>query len=130
MHLEVVVSVSTEEQREVILTALREAHDWLEEDGYAAETKEYKERLRSLKRVSRALERRISEAIQRPKMVDTLKSTLNLSRVFLSHMRNLSDELQIFTEVEMNTLETLANETEVGGLGRKVDGDKVSVVRL
>ena len=30
-------------------------------------------------------------------------------------MKNLSSEVQIFTEVEMTTLETLIAETEVGG---------------
>ncbi len=115
MNAEAVVAVSTEEQREAILVALREAYNWLEEEGYAAETKEYKERHRGLKRASRALERRVREAAVTPKMVATLSSSLNLSREFLFRMRNLSDELRILTEVEMTTLETLANETQVGG---------------
>ena len=39
MYSEAVVGVSTEEQREVILTALREANTWMEEEGYGAKTK-------------------------------------------------------------------------------------------
>ena len=39
MYSEAVMGVSTEEQREVILTALNEAADWLEDEGYIAETK-------------------------------------------------------------------------------------------
>ena len=39
MYSEVVESVSTEEQREVIVAALTEAGDWMEDDGYIAETK-------------------------------------------------------------------------------------------
>lgn len=39
MYSEDVQAVSTEDQREVITTALSEAADWLEEDGYIAETK-------------------------------------------------------------------------------------------
>lgn len=31
--------MSTEEQRETIQTALSEAYDWLEDEGYIAETK-------------------------------------------------------------------------------------------
>ena len=39
MYSEEVVAVTTEEQREVILSALREAADWMDEEGWAAETK-------------------------------------------------------------------------------------------
>ena len=39
MYSEAVVGVSTEEQREVILTALQEANTWMEEEGYGAKTK-------------------------------------------------------------------------------------------
>ena len=39
MYSEAVVGVSTEEQREVILAALREASNWMEEEGYGAKTK-------------------------------------------------------------------------------------------
>ena len=39
MYSDLVISVSTEEQREVILSALNEAGDWMEDDGYFAETK-------------------------------------------------------------------------------------------
>ena len=39
MYSEVVVSMSTEEQREVVLTSLNEVGDWLEDDGYVSETK-------------------------------------------------------------------------------------------
>lgn len=38
MYSEAVVTVTTAEQREVILGALTEAGNWLEEDGYHAET--------------------------------------------------------------------------------------------
>ena len=38
MYSEAVVAVTTAEQREVILGALTEAGDWLEDEGYFAET--------------------------------------------------------------------------------------------
>ena len=113
MYSEGVVAVTTEEQREVILSALREAADWLDEDGWAAETQVYKTKLRELKKISRAAFRRVSEAVRRPKAVAVLQEGVRVSRDFVARMRNLSDELQIFTEVEINTLETLANESEV-----------------
>jgi len=39
MYSEAVMAVSTEDQREVILAALTEAGDWMEEEGYGSETK-------------------------------------------------------------------------------------------
>ena len=39
MYSDPIIAVSTEEQREVILTALREATDWLDDEGYTADTK-------------------------------------------------------------------------------------------
>ena len=39
MYSDSVVAVSTEDQRGVILAALTEAGDWMEEEGYGAETK-------------------------------------------------------------------------------------------
>ena len=49
----------------------------------------------------------------RPKLLNNLNTSLNVSHDFLSRMKNLSTELQIFTDVEMTTLETLIEETEV-----------------
>ena len=51
----------------------------------------------------------------RPKFLSKMASSLNVSHDFLERMKNLTSEIQIFTEVEMTTLETLINETEVGG---------------
>ncbi len=39
MYSDAVMEVSTEEQREVITTALNEVGDWMEDDGYIADTK-------------------------------------------------------------------------------------------
>lgn len=113
MYSDKVVAVTTEQQREEVLSALREAADWMEEEGWAAETQVYKTKLRELKRVSRGIFRRVGEAVLRPKAVAILQEGLRMSRDFVARMRNLSDELQIFTEVEINKLESLANETEV-----------------
>ncbi len=57
--------------------------------------------------------KRAEELARRPKYLEILNQSLNVSHDFLSRMRNLTTELQIFTEVEMTTLETLVNETEV-----------------
>ena len=38
MYSEIVIGVSTEDQREVVLNVLNEAADWIEDEGYIAET--------------------------------------------------------------------------------------------
>ena len=80
----------------------------------------YKQKLRELKRISRSILKRIAEARARPVAVASLKEVLNMSTFFLQQMKNFSNSSnfskeveQIFTEVEINTLETLSNETRV-----------------
>ncbi len=46
-------------------------------------------------------------------MVEALRQLLNYSTVFLAGARNLTEELQIFTEAELTTLEKLINSTLV-----------------
>jgi len=79
----------------------------------------FKDKLRELKKVSRALFKRLKEAVECPKLVATLRGSINISHDFVARMKNLSEAVQIFTEVEINTLETLTNETEVRVEGHK-----------
>ena len=74
----------------------------------------YKEKLRELKRARRSLRKRVEEAEKRPKLINHLKESINISVGFVLQMRNISSDLNIFTEVEINTLETLVNESMVG----------------
>ena len=76
-------------------------------------TQAYKDKLRELKRASRALFKRVEEFVRRPKYIEALNVSLNVSHDFLLRMKNLTEDLQIFTEVEMSKLEALINETEV-----------------
>lgn len=97
----------------LLIGVVGETYAWLEEDGYAAETKEYTQKLRELKRSSKAIFRRVDEALHRPKYIETLKQSLNLSNDFLVRVKNISEELQVFTDVEIDTLEKLVEETAV-----------------
>lgn len=52
---------------------------------------------------------------ERPKALAALKSALNQTTVFLATVKNMTDvEDPIFTQVELETLEKLINETKVG----------------
>ena len=63
--------------------------------------------------MSRALFKRVKEAEMRPKLLGKLAASLNISQDFLARMKNLTSDVQIFTEVEMTTLENLVEETGV-----------------
>ena len=56
---------------------------------------------------------RIKEHRDRPEAVKALKDMLNISRVFLASASNMSEDEQIFTDVELKTLEKLISDTQV-----------------
>lgn len=105
------ITYSSEEERKTILDALKVTQEWLEEDGYEAATLLYQQKLRELKRLSRPVFRRLKEALQRPKLLNELLVSLNRSYSMVLYMRNMTDE--IFTKVEIATLEDLTMETLV-----------------
>ncbi|NXJ99623.1 HYOU1 protein, partial [Corythaixoides concolor] len=105
--------VSTEEQREEISRKLSEASTWMEEEGYAAATKELKEKLSELKKLCRNLFFRVEERRKWPERLAALESLLNHSTIFLKGARMIPESDQIFTEVELSTLEKAINETTV-----------------
>ena len=56
----------------------------------------------------------MEEAEKRPKLIERLRDSINMSLGFALYMRNMTSELQIFTEVEMTTLGKLVNDSVVG----------------
>ncbi|NWW95833.1 HYOU1 protein, partial [Rhynochetos jubatus] len=105
--------VSTEEQREEISRKLSEASSWMEEEGYAAATKELKEKLSELKKLCRNLFFRVEERRKWPERLAALESLLNHSTIFLKGARMIPESDQIFTDVELSTLEKAINETTI-----------------
>ncbi|XP_066495753.1 hypoxia up-regulated protein 1 isoform X2 [Tiliqua scincoides] len=103
--------VSTEQEREEISKKLSEASSWMEEEGYTATTKALKERLSELKKLCRSLFFRVEERRKWPDRLAALQSLLNHSSIFLKGARMIPEVEQIFTEVELSTLEKAINET-------------------
>lgn len=76
----------------------------------------YTDKLKSLKKEVKQLEFRVRELKERPEALAALDSMLNHSSIFLLSVKNLSllsGEDKMFTDVEIETLEKLINETEV-----------------
>lgn len=103
--------VSTEEQREEIAGKLSAASTWLEDEGFAATTVMLKEKLAELRKLCLGLFFRVEERKKWPERLSALDSLLNHSSIFLKGARLLPEMDQIFTEVEMTTLEKVINET-------------------
>ncbi|XP_044525559.1 LOW QUALITY PROTEIN: hypoxia up-regulated protein 1 [Gracilinanus agilis] len=103
--------VSTEEEREEISVKLSAASNWLEDEGFGASTKELKEKLAELKKLCRGLFFRVEERKKWPERLAALDSLLNHSNIFLKGARLIPEMDQIFTEVELSTLEKVINET-------------------
>ncbi|XP_062053156.1 hypoxia up-regulated protein 1 isoform X3 [Lepus europaeus] len=103
--------VSTEEQREDISGKLRAASTWLEDEGFGATTAKLKEKLAELKKLCQGLFFRVEERKKWPERLSALDNLLNHSSMFLKGARLIPEMDQIFTEVEMTTLEKVINET-------------------
>ncbi|KAE8592424.1 hypothetical protein XENTR_v10018755 [Xenopus tropicalis] len=103
--------VSTTEQREEISAKLSQASTWLEEEGYAAITKELKDKLSELKKICKALFFKVEERRKWPDRLAALDSLLNHSSIFLKSARMIPEDDQIFTDVELGTLEKLISDT-------------------
>ncbi|XP_069038910.1 hypoxia up-regulated protein 1 [Lepisosteus oculatus] len=104
-------AVVTEEEKEQIMGKLGEASSWMDEEGYTAGTKELQEKLAGLKKLCKAMFFRVDERRKWPDRLAALDSMLNHSSFFLKSARLIPEDDQIFTEVELSTLEKVINET-------------------
>lgn len=110
MYTEEYEKASTEDERQKVLAKLTEDSDWLEYESDSAETKAFKDRLSGLTRLVKDLFDRVQEHRERPGALAALNNMVNASEVYLTAIGTLKD--QIFTEVEINTLSRIINETK------------------
>ncbi|KAJ0061481.1 hypothetical protein NL108_001993 [Boleophthalmus pectinirostris] len=103
--------VVSEEEQEQIVAKLREVSEWMDEDGYSATTKELRAKLTELKSMCKDMFFRVEERRKWPERLASLESMLNTSSFFLRSARLIPEDDQIFTEVELNVLEKVINET-------------------
>lgn len=108
-------SAVTEEEAEKFRTSCSEVSDWLYDDGADADADTYERRLDALKSLTRDWFGRVFEHRERPEALAALKSMLNGSTQFLDRARNLTKttnpDRDVFTDVEIETLESLILET-------------------
>lgn len=106
---------STEEEIEKIKTACSEISEWLYEDGSDADADTYEKKLDELHTLTRDLFGRVWEHRERPEALKALHQMLNHSSHFLLTAKNLTKttnvEKDVFTDVEVETLDKLITET-------------------
>ncbi|KAF2899628.1 hypothetical protein ILUMI_06537 [Ignelater luminosus] len=107
---------ATEEEIEKIRTACSTISDWLYEDGSDADADTYESKLNDLRLLTRDLYGRVFEHRERPEALNALRSMLNGSNHFLESAKNLTKstnpEKDIFTDVEIEMLQKVINETQ------------------
>ncbi|KAL7981650.1 hypothetical protein Chor_005738 [Crotalus horridus] len=82
-------------------------------EAFVFETQELKEKLLELRRVCRSLFFRVEERRKWPDRLAALESLLNHSSIFLRGARMIPEPDQVFTDIELSTLEKAIKETEV-----------------
>lgn len=75
--------VVSEEEKEQITAKLREASEWMDEDGYSATTKQLREKLSQLRSLCKDMFFRVEERRKWPERLAALENMLNTSSFFL-----------------------------------------------
>ncbi|CAG5118614.1 unnamed protein product, partial [Candidula unifasciata] len=102
---------STEEGREKLFTLISVTSEWFE-NADDAKKSDLKDKLKALKDASLEITKRVFELEERPKALDALKDALNQTKFFLATVKNFSSvEDPIYTQVEIETMEKLINDT-------------------
>merc|ERR1712168_959299 len=111
LEMEEVQEISTSEERETIEKLLTEVYNWFDEDGWEADEATLKKKLKSLKESMKEINARLSEAKERPKAIEGMLQSLNLSTMFSTAMLAVPDSKEIYSEKDIKDLEKLMTET-------------------
>uniref|UniRef100_A0A8D0CW97 Hypoxia up-regulated protein 1 n=1 Tax=Sander lucioperca TaxID=283035 RepID=A0A8D0CW97_SANLU len=103
--------VVSEGEKEQMSAKLSEASEWMDEHGYDATTKQLREKLSQLRSLCKDMFFRVEERRKWPERLAALDGMLNTSSFFLRSAKLIPEDDQIFTEVELNMLEKVINET-------------------
>lgn len=88
LYQEEYLFVVSEEDKEQISAKLRDASEWMDEDGYGASTKQLREKLSQLKSLCKDMFFRVEERRKWPDHLAALDSMLNTSAFFLRWVRS------------------------------------------
>ncbi|XP_076817134.1 hypoxia up-regulated protein 1-like isoform X1 [Clavelina lepadiformis] len=101
----------TEEESKVITAAINEASDWLDELEGEPAAEIYDEKRDALKKIARPWLARVKQRQDVVPLLQDMEGLFNYSLHFLSAVKMLPEDTQIYTPVEIETLTDLLNST-------------------
>ncbi|XP_058823794.1 hypoxia up-regulated protein 1 [Topomyia yanbarensis] len=108
-------SCATPEEAASIRKSCSEISDWLYEDGADADAETYEKKLEELRAVANQVYARHWEHKERPEALNALKQMITGAGDFLNKAKNFTKEgnpeKDVFTQVEIDTLERVIKET-------------------
>lgn len=109
-------SCATSDEIENVRKSCAEVSEWLYEDGENADAETYEKRLKELQEKANEIYARHWEHNERPEALKSFAKQIEGARGFLKAARNMTKETNpdkdIFTTVEIETLEKVINETQ------------------
>ncbi|XP_053697682.1 hypoxia up-regulated protein 1 [Sabethes cyaneus] len=123
-------SCATPEEAESIRKSCAEISDWLYEDGSDADAETYEKKLDEVRSVANQVYARHWEHKERPEALKALKQMITGAEGFLDKARNFTKESNtekdVFTQVEIETLERVIKETIEWQKTEVVEQDKLA----
>lgn len=108
-------SCATPDEAQAIRKSCTEISDWLYEDGADADAETYEKKLEEVRSVANQVYARHWEHKERPEALKALKQMISGAEGFLDKARNFTKESNtekdVFTQVEIDTLERVIKET-------------------
>lgn len=108
-------SCATQEEVDSIRKACSEISEWLYEEGSDADAETYEEKLEELRKVANQVYARHWEHKERPEAMNALAQMISGAEGFLDKAKNFTKEgnpeKDVFTQVEIDTLERVIKET-------------------
>lgn len=109
-------SCATPEEIEQLRKACAEVSDWIYEDGENADAETYEKKLIELQAISNPIYARHWEHRERADVIETINKMITHAKTFLTNAKNMTKESNsdkdIFTQVEINTLEKVIKDSE------------------
>lgn len=123
-------SCATPEEAQSIRKSCSEISDWLYEDGSDADAETYEKKLEEIRSVANQVYARHWEHKERPEALKALKEMISGAEGFLDKARNFTKESNtekdVFTQVEIETLERVIKETIAWRKTEMVEQDKLA----
>eukprot|EP01135_Chromosphaera_perkinsii_P004797 Nk52_evm28s296 gene=Nk52_evmTU28s296 len=101
------ITVSNDEQREALNNLLSASSEWLDDDGWTADTPALKEKISDIEVLFKPINSRRNQMLKRPKFIERFNQTLNISSMMLGLMQNQTDR---YTQQEIDSLEVMIKE--------------------